>query len=74
MIVRSHRRKKPITCRVRMAILAVEGSVHPLDLDVRDLDLAPTSLDLPATQEVTMRSHHHCVCAKCGRPLRKGYV
>jgi hypothetical protein len=34
---------------VQLAIKAiVEGNIHPLDLDVDDVDLSPTSLDTPA--------------------------
>ena len=75
MAVRNQRRKKPKTCRVQLAIGALEGSVHPLDLDVRNLDLAPTSLDLPDTQEAETCSNPRCsrpavdVCSKCGSPL-----
>jgi hypothetical protein len=69
MVVRNQPRKKPKTCRVQLAIGALEGSVHPLDLDVRNLDPSPTSLDLPATPEAATCSHHQYVCAKCGAPL-----
>jgi hypothetical protein len=75
MVVRNQRRKKPKTCRVQLAIAAVEGSVHPLDLDVRDLDPSPISLDLPATQEAATCSHHRRMgpaedqCILCGQPV-----
>ena len=34
-----------------------------------DLDLSPSSLDLPPTPEAAMCSHHRGVCAECGSPF-----
>jgi hypothetical protein len=70
MAVEKPQRQFPIRSVVRMAIAAVQGSGHPLDIDAGDPDTAPTSLGLPAPQGTVKCSHHRYVCAVCGKPLR----
>jgi hypothetical protein len=38
--------KTPTEFVVDLAVAAVEGNPNPLDMDMRDIDPAPTSLDL----------------------------
>jgi hypothetical protein len=38
--------KKPEKSAVELAVAALEGNPNPLDMDMRDIDPAPTSLDL----------------------------
>lgn len=54
MVVRNRQADKPENRRVEMAVRAVEANYRPSDLEVRDLDPSPTSLDLPAIQETAM--------------------
>jgi hypothetical protein len=70
MVTRNPRPKRSMRAAVDLAVAAVEGSGHPVDLGEGDLDTSPTSLGLPAQQESTACSHHRFVCALCGTPLR----
>jgi hypothetical protein len=55
---------------VQLAIKAIlEGNIHPLDLDVDDVDLSLTSLDIPTEPDRSRRSHSRFICADCGRRL-----
>ena len=47
MMARNPQPKKPEKSAVELAVAALEGSPNPLDMDMRDIDPAPTSLDLP---------------------------
>ena len=38
--------KTPTEFVVELAVAALEGNPNPLDMDMRDIDPAPTSLDL----------------------------
>jgi hypothetical protein len=76
MASRNLRARKPGQSTIEMAIAALDGSVHPLDLDVRDLDPSPTGLDLPAAQEAATGPHHRRSartsvdeCIVCGQPV-----
>jgi hypothetical protein len=71
MATRSPRPKLTMRSPVDLAIAAVEDSGRTLDLDSGDADTAPTSLGLPALQETKACSHHHYICARCGKPLRR---
>ncbi len=66
---RKPQRKIPVRSAVKMAIASVEGGVHPLDLNVRDLDPSPTSLDIDVGKDAAACTHHRYVCAACGQPL-----
>ena len=75
MSPRSRERKKPNRCPVTLAVAAVvDSNPSPLDLDVRDLDPSPASLDLPAREETSMCPHHRRsrppldACIICGQP------
>jgi len=70
MTTRKPRPKKTMRTAVDLAVLAVQRSGNPLDLDDGDPDTSPTSLGLPAPQRTTACSHHQYVCALCGMPLR----
>jgi hypothetical protein len=39
--------KKPEKSDVDLAVAALEGNPNPLDMDMKGIDPAPTSLDLP---------------------------
>jgi hypothetical protein len=55
---------------VQLAVRAViNGNVHPLDQDLRDLDPCPTSLDLVDDKDAVTCLHHRWKCADCGRAL-----
>jgi hypothetical protein len=69
MAVKKQNFPKGQTCRVRLAVAAVEDSGRPLDLDAGDADSSPTSLGLPAMQESNLCPHRRWVCADCGVPL-----
>ena len=78
MIARKAQRKIPITSAVKMAIAAVEDDPNPLDMDLRGLDPAPTSLDLPEQKAYGGACpNSRCArppveaCAECGQPLCK---
>ena len=71
-VKKNQRSQKPKTCRVQLAVAAVEDSGRPLDLDVRDLDTSPTALGLDDGNETGTCPHRRYVCAECGRPLREG--
>ena len=47
MVVAVHNSQKPKESAVELAIAALEGSLNTLDMDTRDMDFTPTSLDLP---------------------------
>jgi len=47
MALRRHQPKKPKESAVALAIAALDGNEHPLDMDMGDIDPDPTSLDLP---------------------------
>ena len=50
MATRSPRPKKPMRTAVELAIAALDGNPNPLDMDTRDIDPDPTSLDLDDKQ------------------------
>ena len=47
MATRSLQRRKPRIPDVALALEALDGNEHPLDMDMGDIDPDPTSLDLP---------------------------
>lgn len=55
---------------VSLAVNAVNDSGRPLDLDVGNVDLSPTALDLPSTQDEVVCPHRRYICSVCGTPLR----
>jgi len=71
MATRSPRPDKLKRSAVDLAVLAVQRSGNPLDLDDGDPDTSPTSLSLRAPQQTTACSHHQYVCAVCGTPLQR---
>jgi hypothetical protein len=72
MAVRNPRPKKPMTNDVDLAIAALDGNPNPLDMDLRYIDPAPTSLDIDFDQqdERCRKPHRRPrgVC-RCGRLL-----
>jgi hypothetical protein len=59
---------------VDLALAALDGNPNPLDMDTRDIDPDPTSLDMPEEKCQTMRSPHRShtaadACIVCGSPL-----
>ena len=74
MGIKSPRSKKPITTAVDLAVAALDGNPNPLDMDTRDIDPDPTSLDLVGSQQTETcprpRLRDPGVCA-CGRLLRR---
>jgi hypothetical protein len=63
-----------IRTAVDLAVAALDGNPNPLDMDLRDFDPAPTSLDLDGSQQTETcprprrRAPGRCVC---GRLLRR---
>jgi len=66
--------KKPMRTAVELAVAALDGNPNPLDMDTRDIDPDPTSLDLVGSQQTETcprpRRRDRGVCA-CGRLLRR---
>ena len=58
-----------------LAVGALEGNPNPIDMDMRGIDPAPTSLDMPEEEYDETRSNPRCapsalgVCRECGRPF-----
>jgi hypothetical protein len=46
MVKEIYTAKEPKESAVDLAVAAVEGNPNPLDMDMRDIDPAPMSLDL----------------------------
>ena len=57
-------KKHPKTSAVDMAVRAIEESRRSLDINVGDVDSAPTILDLP-------HGERHELCSRCGHPNEK---
>jgi len=73
MAIRNPQPRKPEESVVDMAIAALDGSVHPLDLDVRDLDPSPTALGLDGGDEPEACPNPRSgdgvkACIVCGQP------
>ena len=64
--------KKPMRTTVDLAVSALDGNPNPLDMDMRDINPDPTSLDLVGSQQIETRPRprrrDQGVCA-CGRLL-----
>ena len=52
MVVSNPQPKEPKESAVELAIAALDGNPNPLDMDTRDIDPVPTSLDLDGCQQV----------------------
>jgi len=62
MAVTSPKRKRTKACPVELAVAAVvDGNLNPLDVDMSEVSLDRTSLDLPEEE-------HREMCSRCGRP------
>lgn len=73
MVVRNLQPKMPKESIVDVAIAALDGNPSPLDMDARDIDLDPTSLDMPEEEYQEARSNPRCTCPDmdaCGRRAR----
>ena len=46
-MARNQQPKKPEKSDVDLAVAALDGNPNPLNMDMRDIDPDPTSLDLP---------------------------
>ena len=60
MVVGNRQLKELHKYAVELAVGAVEGNANPLDMDMRDIDPAPTSLDLILPGK---RGNRHAVAA-----------
>ena len=69
MVVNDLEPKKPKESAVELAIAALEGSLNPLDMDTRDMDFTPTSLDLPLPGKPDNR---HAAKTRAARGRAKG--
>ncbi len=78
MATRSRRPKKPTRTDVDLAIVAVENTGRPLDLDAGDPDTSPTALGLrqKAGRESCARCRRHAgdTCPECGSLLCENCV
>ena len=68
MRTRKPQPKIPLNCAVDMAIAAVMGDRHPLDMPVEGVDPNPVSLDLPETGRTCSRCKGPAIgqCPECG--------
>ena len=65
--------RKRLEPEAELAVAALEGTSNPLEMDLRGIDTAPTSLDLKGNEEPTVRPNHCGICFACGRQLPKGH-
>jgi hypothetical protein len=70
MAIRKPKPKEPEESAVDLAVAALDGNEHPLDMDMRDIDPDPTSLDLDGSQRTgAYRKPHRrdpgrCACGR----------
>lgn len=73
MALGSRERKEWNESSVAMALAAVEGNPNPLDVGMRSIDPAPTSLDLDGCEQRDACSNSRCsrpaadLCILCGQ-------
>ncbi len=78
MAIRNPPRKKPNSCRVEMAVRAVETNYSPSDLPMGGFDPSPIALGLDDGYESEMCSKPRCTppaqgtCGECGQPVCGG--
>lgn len=70
MAFRKPQPKKPEETALDLAVAAVEGNPNPLDMDMKGIDPAPTSLDLVGSQQAGTspyprgRAPRRCACGR----------
>ena len=77
MATKSLQRRKPRIPDVALSLEALDGNEHPLDMDMRDIDPDPTSLDLPLPGKPDNLSAAGTGAARgvvAGGPLRHRHV
>lgn len=56
---------------IQSALYALEPTADPLNLEMGSYCPSPATLSLGNGEETGARRHHSCICAECGRPLRR---